>query len=110
MNRLTREAISFQENVVYGFDSKMSDCVSTVLGRFGVPETLLNNMTWMQGLKKRDIPQKPELFESCLDAIFGKASPYLKKAITLEVRTRFGVARKNISNQKDLFDAARAPA
>lgn len=108
MNRLAGETISFEESGVYGFDSKMSECVSTVLGRFGVPEALLNNMSWMYGLKNREIPEKPELFENCLDKIFGKGSIYLKKAIVDQVRTKFGIPQEEFSSLKELFDAARA--
>jgi hypothetical protein len=105
--KLSERAITIEGDSSIEFDSKMSECVSTVLGRFGVPETLLNNMSWMYGLKNKEIPDKPELFEKCLDKIFGKGSFYLKKAITDQVKARFGLTEDNYSSLKELFEAAK---
>ena len=83
------------------------ECVSNGLTRFGpgVATSIFSNLGWMFNIKVDEIPQKPDVFETCLDYIFGSGSDYVKKEIADQLKAKFGFT-EDYTNLKDYFDAA----
>ena len=79
-------------------EREISQCVSEVLERLGKSgkQALTHYLDTNMGLKKEEIPQKPELFSNVLNLIFGKqGADVLETAIVQKLQTSFGLAPKS---------------
>ncbi|MGI0090591.1 MAG: hypothetical protein ACREBS_02680 [Nitrososphaerales archaeon] len=88
-------------------ESNILDSVGIGLARFGdsVPQVVLHNLKWLNGIEHEEIPSKPEEFEKCLDHIFRSGSAFVKRAIIEEVKAKFGLAQ-DYPSLKDCFESA----
>lgn len=79
-------------------ERKISQCVNKVLETLGKSgkQALTHYLKTNIGLKKEEIPQKPELFSKGLNLIFGEqGADVLETAIVQKLQTSFGLVPKS---------------
>ncbi len=90
-----------------GFELNIIECVGKGLSRFGagVPRIVMGSLRWTDHIRNEEIPNKPDEFERGLDKIFRSGSASVKKAITDEIKCRFGLTQ-DYPTMKEFFAAA----
>jgi len=86
-----------QEDLDRSLLEAIDEMLSLLLGE-GTKKAIYTYMERYYGLKREEIPQKPDLFMACLERMFGRAGPVIEKMVLKRFYSKLGM---NLEERKD---------
>ncbi|MGD0636819.1 MAG: hypothetical protein ABSA72_02095 [Nitrososphaerales archaeon] len=92
------------------FESKVLKCIDEGLGAIGenTNHTVYWHMEHTFGLRREEIPRRPEVFLKSIRAMFGQGASILERAVEREIRLVFKISSDAHSFEELVEEAARS--